>query len=117
MTPTVVVEDGRVRMVTGSPGGPRIISTTLQTIVNVLEFGMDAQAAVSEPRIHHQWVPDTLFVEEGVPQDVVEGLRARGHPVKPGGTWSAAEIVVVDPATGHRYGGNDPRRDGLALGY
>jgi len=117
MTPTVVVEDGRVRMVTGSPGGPRIISTTLQTIVNVLEFGMDAQAAVSEPRIHHQWVPDTLFVEEGVPEDVTEGLRARGHQVKAGGTWSAAEIVVVDPDTGHRYGGNDPRRDGLALGY
>jgi gamma-glutamyltranspeptidase/glutathione hydrolase len=117
MTPTIVVEDGKVRMVTGSPGGPRIISTTLGTIVNVFDFGMDAQAAVSAPRFHHQWVPDKLFVEDGVPSDVVEALRGRGHTVEAGGRWSGAEIIVVDPETGIRYGGNDPRRDGLAQGY
>jgi gamma-glutamyltranspeptidase/glutathione hydrolase len=117
MTPTIVTKDGRPLMVTGSPGGPRIISTTLATIVNAIDFGMDVQAAVSQARFHHQWVPDRLFVEEGVAEDVVRALRARGHEVAAGGTWSAAEAIWIDPATGTRYGGSDPRRDGLALGF
>ncbi len=117
MTPTIVARDGRPFLVTGSPGGPRIISTTLQSILNVIDHGMDVKAAVSAPRYHHQWIPDTLYVEAGVPADVLEGLRRRGHAVKSGGTWSAAEAIAVDPETGYRYGGNDPRRDGLALGY
>jgi gamma-glutamyltranspeptidase/glutathione hydrolase len=117
MTPTIVVEAGRVRMVTGSPGGPRIISTTLQSIVNVFDFGMDVKEAVAAPRVHHQWIPDTLFVEAGVPADVLEALEGRGHALKAGGEWSAAEAIVVDPESGVRYGGSDPRRDGLAEGY
>jgi len=117
MTPTIVVKDGRPLMVTGSPGGPRIISTTLETIVNAIDFGLDVQAAVSQPRFHHQWVPDTLYLEEGIPADVAEGLRRRGHRVQAGGTWSAAEAIWIDPETGYRYGGSDPRKDGLALGY
>ncbi len=64
-------------MVTGSPGGPRIISTVLLTILNVVDYGMDAQQAVSAPRFHHQWVPDELVVEPAVPGDVVRGARAR----------------------------------------
>jgi gamma-glutamyltranspeptidase/glutathione hydrolase len=117
MTPTILVRDGTVAMVTGSPGGPRIISTTLQTIVNTLDFELDVQASVAAPRVHHQWLPDTLYVEDGVAEDVVQALRRRGHQVKAGGTWSAAEAIWIDPDTGHRYGGSDPRRDGLALGY
>jgi gamma-glutamyltranspeptidase/glutathione hydrolase len=117
MTPAMVVRDGRVLFVTGSPGGPRIISTTLLSIVNALDFAMDAQAAVSAPRIHHQWIPDRLFVERDVPADVVDALRRRGHDVGAADPWSAAEAIWIDPATGWRHGGSDPRRDGLALGY
>jgi gamma-glutamyltranspeptidase/glutathione hydrolase len=117
MTPAIVVRDGRALLVTGSPGGPRIISTALQSVLNVLDFGMDVQAAVAAPRIHHQWQPDRLFVESDLPADVVEGLRRRGHVVERASPWSAAEAIFVDPDTGWRHGGSDPRRDGLALGY
>jgi gamma-glutamyltranspeptidase/glutathione hydrolase len=117
MTPTIVARDGRALFVTGSPGGPRIISTTLLSVLNVIDFGMDAQEAVSAPRVHHQWIPDRLFVESDVPADVVENLRRRGHEVVVGEPWSAAEAVWIDPETGWRRGGSDPRRDGLALGY
>ena len=118
MTPTILDRDGALFMVTGSPGGPRIISTTLLTIVNVVDYGMDVKAAVSAPRFHHQWVPDTLFVEPGTPLDVIRGLEERGHHVEVGSRpWSAAEAIVIDPKTGVHLGGNDPRRDGLALGY
>ena len=105
-------------MVTGSPGGPRIISTTLLTILGVVDYGMDVGAAVSAPRFHHQWVPDTLFVERDIPEDVIRGLERRGHQVEVGRrNWSAAEAIVVDPATGIHFGGSDPRREGLAKGY
>ena len=105
-------------MVTGSPGGPRIISTTLLTILSVVDYAMDVKAAVSAPRFHHQWVPDILFVEPGIPEDVVEGLEQRGHRVEVGRrNWSAAEAIVIDPGTGVHFGGNDPRRDGFAKGY
>ena len=118
MTPTLLTRDGRLLMVTGSPGGPRIISTTLLTILGVVDYGLDVKAAVSAPRFHHQWVPDLLFVEPGIPEDVVEGLERRGHRVKVGTrNWSAAEAIVIDPDTGVHFGGNDPRRDGLAKGY
>jgi gamma-glutamyltranspeptidase/glutathione hydrolase len=117
MTPAIVVKDGRTLLVTGSPGGPRIISTTLLSILNVLDFGMDVQQAVSAPRIHHQWQPDRLFVESDLSADVVQGLEHRGHAVERAAPWSAAEAIWLDPDTGWRHGGSDPRRDGLALGY
>jgi gamma-glutamyltranspeptidase/glutathione hydrolase len=117
MTPTMVLVDGRLLMVTGSPGGSRIISTTLQTIVNTFDFRMDVQAAVAAPRVHHQWLPDEIVVEPDVPADVVEALRARGHEVKVSESeWSAAQAIVIDPKTGFHTGGADPRSDGLALG-
>ena len=118
MTPTILRRDGKLFMVTGSPGGPRIISTTLLTVLGVVDYGLDVKAAVSAPRFHHQWVPDKLFVEPDTPQDVVDGLIGRGHQVAVGTrNWSAAEAIVVDPETGWHLGGNDPRRDGLALGF
>ena len=117
MTPTILDRDGRLFMVTGSPGGPRIISTTLLTILNVVDWKMDALKAVSAPRFHHQWDPDRLEVEPGVAADVVEALTARGHQVlRSPRTWSAAEVIVVDPATGLHQGGSDPRTDGGAVG-
>ena len=118
MTPTIVVNDGKTFMVTGSPGGSRIISATLLAILNVVDYGMDVAAAVAAPRYHHQWFPDKLVVEPEVPADVVEALRARGHEVDHSTRhWSSAESIVIDPETGVHYGGRDPRRDGLALGY
>ncbi len=116
MTPTILMKDGRVRMVTGSPGGPRIITTTLQSIVNVVDYGMDVQEAVSFPRFHHQWVPDRVLVEDATPADVVEGLRRRGHTVEISErNWSSAQAIVVEP-DGLHLGGSDPRGDGVALG-
>jgi gamma-glutamyltranspeptidase/glutathione hydrolase len=117
MTPTIVAKDGRTVFVTGSPGGPRIISTVLLTIINTIDFGMDVQQAVSAPRVHHQWVPDKLRVEAAIPADVVEGLRARGHNVEVSDwDWSVAEVIAIDPETGWHTGGSDPRSQGLALG-
>jgi len=117
MTPTILDRDGRLFMVTGSPGGPRIISTTLLTIVNVIDWKMDALRAVSAPRFHHQWDPDRLDLEPGLGNDVLSALKAMGHDVmRSPRTWSAAEVIVVDPASGVQLGGSDPRTDGAAVG-
>jgi len=117
MSPTIVARDGRTVFVTGSPGGPRIISTVLLTIVNTIDYGMDVQQAVSTPRVHHQWDPDVLDVEAAVPDDVVEALRARGHHVEVSDwNWSVAEAIAIDHETGWHTGGSDPRSQGLALG-
>jgi gamma-glutamyltranspeptidase/glutathione hydrolase len=117
MTPTIVVKDGKPFLVSGSPGGPRIITTTLLTLLNVIDYGMNASEAVAAPRIHHQWQPDVLEVEPGTVADVVEGLRERGHDVKIADrAWSSAQLIVADPATGRFTGASDPRSDGLALG-
>jgi len=117
MTPTIVAKDGRTVFVTGSPGGPRIISTVLLTIINTIDYGMDVQQAVSAPRVHHQWVPDKLRVEAAVPADVIDALRARGHNVEVSDwDWSVAEAIAIDPETGWHTGGSDPRSQGLALG-
>jgi len=116
MSPTVVEKDGALFLVTGSPGGPRIISTTLLSILNVVDFGMEIDAAVAAPRIHHQWIPHRVYVEKTMSEEVVEGLRARGHEVQSRRPWSASESIRVD-ASGWHLGAADPRRDGLAVGY
>jgi gamma-glutamyltranspeptidase/glutathione hydrolase len=117
MTPTVVVKDGKPFMVTGSPGGPRIITTTLLTILNVIDWEMDAMEAVSAPRFHHQWVPDRVLVEPAFSRDVIEALEERGHRVEVSErNWSSAQTIVIDPVSGRHTGASDPRSDGLALG-
>jgi gamma-glutamyltranspeptidase/glutathione hydrolase len=117
MAPTIVTKDGHTVFVTGSPGGPRIISTVLLTIINTLDYGMDVQQAVSAPRVHHQWVPDKLRVEATIPADVIDALRARGHNVEVSDwEWSVAEAIAIDPKTGLHTGGSDPRSQGLAAG-
>jgi gamma-glutamyltranspeptidase/glutathione hydrolase len=118
MTPTLVLEDGRVRMVAGSPGGPRIITTVLLALVNVFEFGLDPSEALAAPRVHHQWEPDELSIEAAIPADVREGLLRRGHAVKVAErNWSSAQVIVIDPKTGWHLGASDPRSDGAALPY
>ena len=116
MTPTIVLKDGKPALVTGSPGGSRIISTVLQVVVNVLDYGMNVAAAVDAPRLHHQWLPDEVRVEQGFPQDVLDELKAKGHRiVTPMGQTSANSIAIT--ANGLE-GGPDPRTRGAeAAGY
>jgi len=96
MSPTIVLKNGKPVLVTGSPGGSRIISTVLQVIVNVLDYKMDVAAAVAAPRLHHQWLPDEVRVERGFPDDVLRELKAMGHTiVEPMGQTSANSILVT----------------------
>ena len=115
MTPTFVFRDGRLVLVTGSPGGSRIISTVLQVIVNVLDFGLNLAEAVAAPRVHHQWRPDALLVETGLSPDTLRLLRERGHRVVIGATSGSANSVQVTPEG--FFGAADPRQRGtLAAG-
>ena len=116
MTPTVVLKDGKPFLVTGSPGGSRIITTVLQVVVNVIDRGMDIASAVSAPRIHNQWLPDQVFAEPGVSPDVIAALQARGDKVVPTRPFTSAASVVVTPQG--FVGAADPRSHGaLAAGY
>jgi gamma-glutamyltranspeptidase / glutathione hydrolase len=81
MTPTIVTKEGKLFFVTGSPGGPTIINSVLQTILNVIDFKMNAQEAVDQPRIHHQWMPDNIRAEKAFSPDTIELLKAKGHKV------------------------------------
>lgn len=119
MTPTIVVKDGKTLLITGSPGGSTIITTTLQVIVNVVDHGMDLSAAVSSPRVHHQWQPDAiLYEQQGLSPDTVQILTARGHQgltpwPYPGGIGDANSVMRVD---GGYVGMADPRNPGSAAG-
>lgn len=118
MTPTVVLKNGKVFMVTGSPGGSTIISTVLQSILNVTQYGMNVQQAVNAPRMHHQWYPDQVNVEPGLltPQ-VQQQLEQAGYRFHTVNSWGADEAILVDPSGG-LDGANDRRRPaGLAAGY
>ncbi|HZR74876.1 gamma-glutamyltransferase [Bradyrhizobium sp.] len=110
MSPTIVLKDGKPVLVTGSPGGSRIISTVLQVIVNVLDYHMDVAAAVAAPRLHHQWLPDEVRIERGFPEATLEALKAKGHHiVEPMGQTSANSIEVTPAGL---LGAPDPRTRG-----
>ncbi|ERF84456.1 gamma-glutamyltransferase [Bradyrhizobium viridifuturi] len=116
MSPTIVLKDGKPVLVTGSPGGSRIISAVTQIIVDVIDYRMDIAAAVAAPRIHHQWLPDEVRIERGFPDEVLAELKAKGHKlVEPLGYSSANSIVVT---TNGLLGAPDPRTRGSeAAGY
>jgi len=110
MAPTIVLKDGKPVLVTGSPGGSRIISTVLQVIVNVLDYRMDVAAAVAAPRLHHQWLPDEVRVERGFADETLAALRAKGHRVVESlGQTSANSIAVTENGL---LGAPDPRTRG-----
>ncbi len=110
MSPTIVLKDGKPVLVTGSPGGSRIISAVMQVIVNVLDYRMDVAVAVAAPRLHHQWLPDEVRVEHGFTDDTLAALRAKGHRViEPLGRTSANSIAVTDQGL---LGAPDPRSRG-----
>jgi len=118
MSPTIVTKDGKLLMVTGSPGGRTIINTVLMTILNVIDFGMNAQEAVDAGRMHHQWLPDRLSVERfGFSADSLNALRAMGHTVSEAGGQGVAEVIVLNQKDDMLEGGMDRRApDGGAAG-
>ena len=140
MAPTLVTRDGRVFLVLGSPGGARIITITLLTALNVIDYGMEIQEAVNAPRFHHQFLPDEVFVEpRGFSPDTAAVLEGMGYRLRTQSPWGAAEVIAIGPEratqgtvassgsdaavsgrmrAGVRYGANDDRRPaGAAVGY
>ncbi|HEV7767446.1 MAG TPA: gamma-glutamyltransferase [Thermoanaerobaculia bacterium] len=126
MTPTIVLKDGKPLFAIGSPGGPTIINTVLQVILNVIDFEQNIQQAIDAPRFHHQWFPDVIYWEKfGVNPDTRAQLEKMGHTFRalPGmnrntpGQLGDAQGVMIDPVNGMRLGGSDPRRGGEALGW
>ena len=119
MTPTIVLEDNKLRYVLGSPGGPRIITTVANILLSATEGGLNIQEAVDAPRFHHQYLPDKLYMEPGFPQETVDALKAMGYDVSVSrGHWSNGECIAIDPKTGELSGGQDHRSHyGKASGY
>jgi gamma-glutamyltranspeptidase / glutathione hydrolase len=119
MTPTIVLRDGKVAMVLGSPGGGRIITTVANIFLSAADQGLNIQAAVDAPRFHHQYLPDVLSLEPGFSDSTLDRLRALGYHVNVAkGHWSDGECIAVDPATGDLEGGQDHRHSfGKAAGY
>ena len=116
MSPTIVFRDGKPFLVTGTPGGSRIITTVLQVVLNVIDHGMNVAEAVAAPRIHHQWLPDQVLAERGLSPDTLRLLEARGHTVMVGSTSGSANSILVTPDG--LTGAADPRsRGALAVGY
>ncbi len=116
MTPTIVLKDGKPVLITGSPGGSRIITTVLQVILNVLDYKTPVAVAVAAPRLHHQWQPDEVWAEPGVPPSVLKNLEARGHKIVPRIWGTSANSILVAPKG--LIGAADTRtRGALAAGY
>jgi gamma-glutamyltranspeptidase/glutathione hydrolase len=119
MTPTIVAKDGVPLFATGTPGGRTIINTTMQTILNVIDHGMNIARAIDAPRIHHQWLPDSTRMETGYfSQDTLKLYEQRGHVIRETRGIGSAMGVFKDPETGILYGGADPRaEDGGAVAF
>ena len=126
MTPTIVVHEGKLAMVLGSPGSSKIITTVANVLMGVVDYGLNIQEAVNAPRFHNQWLPDELDVEKSFFPDTVSLLRKMGHHVEygipegphRGPYWSDAESIALDPETGERLGATDGRNStGKAVGY
>ncbi|WP_333896436.1 gamma-glutamyltransferase [Mixta calida] len=117
MSPTIVVKEGKTWLVTGSPGGSRIITTVLQMVVNSIDFGMNVAEATSAPRFHHQWLPDQLRVEKGFSPDTLKLLSAKGQNVEVLPAMGSTQSIMIGP-DGTLYGASDPRTvDDLTAGY
>ncbi len=117
MSPTIVVKEGKTWLVTGSPGGSRIITTVLQMVVNSIDFGMNVAEATNAPRFHHQWLPDELRVEKGFSPDTLKLLEQKGQKVALKEAMGSTQSIMVGP-DGELYGASDPRSvDDLTAGY
>ena len=117
MTPTIVMKDNKPFLVVGSPGGSTIITTTMQTILNVINFGMDIKEAVCAPRFHSQWLPDVIQIEpRGLSEDVLSNIRLRGHEIiyRGGYIGESNGIMITNEGL---FGGGDCRGETSAIGY
>jgi gamma-glutamyltranspeptidase/glutathione hydrolase len=119
MTPTIVLERGKLRYVLGSPGGARIITTVANIFLSAAEGDLNIQQAVDAPRFHHQYLPDTLYLEPGFSPEVIAALKARGYTLDVETRhWSNGECIAIDPKIGELTGGQDHRSHyGKAAGY
>jgi len=117
MTPTILLRDGKLSFVTGSPGGPTIISATLLSVLNWMRLGLDAQAAINAPRFHHQWMPDVILMEKDFPASMESALNAEGYQTRRRGHIGLVNAIGIDHKTGERLGAADPRDNGAAVGY
>ena len=125
MTPTMVLKDGKLFLVLGSPGGARIITTVANILMAIVDYGMNIQEAVNAPRFHHQWLPDRVGVEHWFSPDAIKSLEQMGHQVEIGETsgaewtpyWSDGECIAIDLASGERLGASDGRHNGRPVGY
>ncbi|MFN8673988.1 MAG: gamma-glutamyltransferase [Candidatus Sericytochromatia bacterium] len=115
MTPTIILKNGKPFMAVGASGGPRIITGTLHAIINVIDFGMNIEEAVSYPRFHHQWAPNKLFIEQDMPEDVRLALKNKGHELTIGKAESAVQAILIKD--GNISGASDPRKGGFPEGY
>src|SRR5262245_4407206 len=118
MTPTILAKDGKLFMVTGSPGGRTIINTVLETIVDAVDFGMNAQETVDATRFHHQWLPDVINYEKyGFSPDTIKELQRRGHTLREGNGQGVAQVIIYNAKDDMLEGGSDRRAsDGGAVG-
>jgi gamma-glutamyltranspeptidase/glutathione hydrolase len=116
MTPTLVLREGKPFLAIGAAGGPRIITGTLQGLLNVVDFRADIAQALHDPRIHHQWAPDYLFVSPQISPDAARALDRMGHIVIHDVPGSVVQGVLLDPESGLFYGAADPRGMGSAAG-
>ncbi len=117
MTPTIVLKNGKLFLVLGSPGGPTIITTVANILIGVVDFSLDIQEAVNAPRFHNQWLPDGILVEDRLSPDTMNVLRSKGHKLKVEHFWGDGECIMIDPKTGERLGASDGRNNGKAVGY
>jgi gamma-glutamyltranspeptidase/glutathione hydrolase len=116
MSPTLVLKDGKPWLATGSPGGARIITTTLQVIVDMIDFGMNPAEASSAVRIHHQWLPDELRIEKGLSPDTIALLAGMGYKVVERPAMGRTQTIEMTPAG--FFGYSDPRNpNGATLGF
>jgi gamma-glutamyltranspeptidase/glutathione hydrolase len=117
MVPTIVLKDGKLFLVLGSPGGARIISTVANILMGVVDYGLNIQEAVNAPRFHNQWLPDTNYVEKGISPDTLHLLQKMGQPIEQQNYWSDGECIAIDLNTGERLGASDGRNNGKAVGF
>lgn len=118
MTPTVILKENRPYIIIGSPGGPMIITSVLQAVMNIIDFGMDIEQAIDMPRIHHQWLPQEIYFESfSLSQDVKEELIKRGHVFQPRTSMGRLEGIMIDQKNNFILGATDRRGNGLAEGF